>query len=109
VPKVILWLHRCHRSQPNPSIITKNPASLTANDFKTPPVTGIPGESVIRGVLVLVESSIAPSTIIDIKTAEVSLNLRVQGISGASLNAWGLAGGLAFFGAGVAVIALKNY
>jgi hypothetical protein len=81
-----------------------------------------------RSTLVLVEPSIASSTINVPKTTKVPLNLRTQGSSGASLNAWGFgsisglvlnsmgdcdsrdlegqgfAGGLAFFGAGVAVI-----
>jgi hypothetical protein len=42
--------------------------------------------------LVLVKPSIAPSTINDIKTTGVPLVLRAQGIPGASLNTWGIAG-----------------
>jgi hypothetical protein len=45
-----------------------------------------------RSALELVKPSIAPSTINDIKTAEVPLVLRPQGNSGASLNAWVLVG-----------------
>jgi hypothetical protein len=42
--------------------------------------------------------SIAPSIINDIKTIEVPLVLRAQGISGASLNAWALVEFIGVFG-----------
>jgi hypothetical protein len=45
-----------------------------------------------RSALALMTPSSAPSTINDIKTTGIPLNLRAQGISGASLNAWGVGG-----------------
>jgi hypothetical protein len=83
-------------SPSKPSIAHQNLSPLTANEYRD----SASGWDSMAGVdsrawgdlstLELVEPSIAPSTITDIKTAGIPLNLRTQESPGASLNAWGI-------------------